>query len=368
MILKSYTVKDRREALKLIKRELGSDATIVSEKKVRPKGFFGIFKKKVLEVTVAFDKTPTDQRLRNEILEQTMSFNKNVLEEVGKLKDLVNETLKNGVQMAMPLEGASTEHDLRMAVTDLFDKYDFVPEIKKKFYKMMIDLNYEPAQVSLLALYQFINLTVNKQAKIGEGLTKKVNFFVGPTGVGKTTTIAKIASNEILENKSRIALVTLDTYRIAATDQLKVYSQILNIPIRICYSLNDFAEAMLDFKDFDYILVDTTGRSMDMIDEVEEYIQYSKQYKNSEVHLVLNPATKSYDFRQLITRYKKHNFTSIILTKLDENTINENIINLVTYCDVPINYLCFGQQVPNDISRASKDKLFEFAWKKGGMR
>jgi len=101
MILKSYVVKDRREALKLIKRELGSDATIISEKKIRPKGFMGFFKKKVLEVTVAFDKTPTDQRLRNEILEQTMSFNKNVLEEVGKIKELVNETLKHGVQMTM---------------------------------------------------------------------------------------------------------------------------------------------------------------------------------------------------------------------------------------------------------------------------
>lgn len=367
MILKSYVVKDRREALQLIKRELGSDATIISEKKKRQKGLFSFFKKKVLEVTVAFDRTPTDQQLKNDILEQTMSFNKNVLEEVGKIKELVNETLKNGVQMSMPLE-PSSEYDLKFAVTELFDQYDFVPEIKNKFLKMMVELNYKPSQVSLLALYQFINLTLNKKAKIGGGLRKKVNFFVGPTGVGKTTTIAKIASNEILDNRSKIAFVTLDTYRIAAVDQLKTYSQILNIPIKICYSVNEFAEAMLAFKDFDYILVDTTGRSMDMLDEVEEYIQYANNYRNHEVHLVLNPATKSYDFRELVKRYKKHNYSSIILTKLDENTINENIINMVTYCDVPINYLCFGQQVPNDISKATKDKLFEFAWKKGGMR
>ena len=187
----------------------------------------------------------------------------------------------------------------------------------------------------------------------------KVVFFVGPTGVGKTTTIAKIASRFQVDEKKKVALLTADTYRIAAAEQLRTYANILEVPFRIVYTIEEIEQALSDFKDYDYILVDTAGHSYQNKAQKEamtKFIHSMDDKVEKEVFLVLSATTKYRDLISIADAYKEMADYKLIFTKLDETTTLGNLLNLKLYTGASLSYVTHGQNVPDDIEDFNPQK------------
>jgi flagellar biosynthesis protein FlhF len=225
--------------------------------------------------------------------------------------------------------------------------HDIIEEIDKNC-KPDVTMDY-----MLSEIYQRMILKLGKPYTLNkEGKNPTVVFFVGPTGVGKTTTIAKIASLYRLEKQKKVALLTADTYRIAAAEQLRTYANILEVPFRVVYTADEITAAIEDFKDYDYILVDTTGHSPNNESQFEnmgDLINSVNTSAQKEVFLVLSASTKYRDLKSIADTYKGIADYKLIFTKLDETSTLGNIYNIKLYTGASLSYVTFGQNVPDDI-------------------
>lgn len=206
----------------------------------------------------------------------------------------------------------------------------------------------------LAAVYQKIILKLGKPKTIEMGDKAKVIFFIGPTGVGKTTTIAKIASSFKIEKEARVAFITADTYRIAAVEQLNTYASIIDCPVSVVYSVEDMNKSLSEYKDYDLILVDTAGRShkaTEQMDELKAFIEEVAQRADEfdfECYLTLSLTTKYKDLKSIADKYDDVDW-AVIFTKLDETCSVGNILNIRMLTDRPLSYTTSGQNVPDDI-------------------
>lgn len=206
----------------------------------------------------------------------------------------------------------------------------------------------------LAAVYQKIILKLGKPKTIEMGDKAKVIFFIGPTGVGKTTTIAKIASSFKIEKEARVAFITADTYRIAAVEQLNTYASIIDCPVSVVYSVEDMNKSLSEYKDYDLILVDTAGRShkaTEQMDELKAFIEEVAQRADEfdfECYLTLSLTTKHKDLKSIADKYDDVDW-AVIFTKLDETCSVGNILNIRMLTDRPLSYTTSGQNVPDDI-------------------
>ena len=215
----------------------------------------------------------------------------------------------------------------------------------------------------LSAVYQKIILKLGEPKPIELGDKPKVVFFIGPTGVGKTTTIAKIASRFKLEEYARVAFVTADTYRIAAVEQLNTYASIIDSPVDVIYSADELEGSLDKYKNYDLILVDTAGRSHkceEQMDELIDMLKKAEKLKDNfdvEIYLVLSITTKYKDLVNIAQRYEDINNWSIIFTKLDETCSLGNILNVRLLTGAQLSYTTYGQNVPNDIELIDEQAL-----------
>ncbi|MDE6903450.1 MAG: flagellar biosynthesis protein FlhF [Lachnospiraceae bacterium] len=192
------------------------------------------------------------------------------------------------------------------------------------------------------------------------GKKPKLLFFVGPTGVGKTTTIAKVASKLKVEQGKKVAFLTADTYRIAAAEQLRTYANILDTPLNIIYSPEELNQAVEKLEDFDVILVDTAGFSHKNVEQKEDIRRLIKSVDikyDSEVYLVLSATTKYKDLIEICDVYKEISNYKIIFTKLDETTTYGSILNIKLYSNAEVSYITNGQNVPDDIEVFNSQKI-----------
>ena len=210
-----------------------------------------------------------------------------------------------------------------------------------------------PLDHLLATVYQRLVLKFGEAETISEAAKgPKVIFFIGPTGVGKTTTIAKLASSFKVEQKKKIALVTTDTYRIAAAEQLRTYANILEVPFRIIYTPAELRSAIRDFDQCDYIMVDTAGHSphnASQKDGMADFLGALDYSVEKEVYLVVSATTKYRDLKSIADSYRGMTDFSLIFTKVDETTTLGSILNLRLYTHAPLAYITIGQNVPDDI-------------------
>ncbi|OGM03084.1 MAG: flagellar biosynthesis protein FlhF [Candidatus Wallbacteria bacterium GWC2_49_35] len=190
----------------------------------------------------------------------------------------------------------------------------------------------------------------------GEAAPKmpKLVAFVGTTGVGKTTTLAKIATNLVLKAKKKAMLLTIDTYRVAATHQISTYADIIGVPYEIIYKESDFLPCIMRHQDVDVILIDTAGRSQKNNLEVLELRKFLYPGNNIEIEifLVISSTIKYRDMQDIIKNFGKVNFNKLIFTKTDETTTWGPLLCLAAEAEKPIIYISNGQNVPDDIMPA----------------
>ncbi|MDE7272658.1 MAG: flagellar biosynthesis protein FlhF [Lachnospiraceae bacterium] len=305
--------------------------------------------------TAARTGEPTKENLRGNGLEEKLDNLQNLIEK--QLSQKENELQAN--------EGKDTEGEKKEENTErvnflklLYNKMTD-NEINDKYAKEIIDEIYKNCKADvtldfmLSEIYQRMILKLGKPYVMeDDDKSPKVVFFVGPTGVGKTTTIAKIASSFRLERKKKVALLTADTYRIAAAEQLRTYANILEVPFRVVYTAKEIADAVEDFKEYDYILVDTTGHSPNneaQCESMSDLLHSVDASASKEVFLVLSASTKYKDLVKTADIYKEITDYKLIFTKLDETSTLGDIYNLKLYTGATLSYVTCGQNVPDDI-------------------
>lgn len=385
MKIRKYQGSNETEAMLKVKEELGKEALIVSIKNIKPKGFYKLFKKPYVEVTAALDDKSMTNDDENKPLEsfseklskvQTQKEQEiNDADYIEKFQKLIenmkrssDEEEKNNINNFNIRDEKSEEEDnnideepvIKVIYEQLLEN-DIKEEVANYLTNglaEMVSINKVNIDDVISVIYKRIVkiLSDNEPIQLNKSLAKTV-VFVGPTGVGKTTTIAKIASYFTLNLNKKVALVTADTYRIAAVEQLRTYANILNIPIKVVYTADELESSIKLFKDKDLILVDTAGRSFKNKEHQDEIIQLVNNINDKEVFLVLSLTTKYNDLLDITKAYEDISDYKIIFTKLDETSSFGNVLNIKRKTGAKLSYVTFGQNVPDDISEINPHEV-----------
>ncbi len=377
MKIMKYRAATERQAMLLARDELGSDALILSIKSVKPKGFWRWFRRPYVEVMAAQDEDK-ENRISSE--DKELAEFKSFLSDLSQKQRNIDSAEKNektaGAAPAV-VRTVKTEPAAKL-------KKDFPPAgglkaqeaqaaepqvlIGQVIYEQLTENEVDDRLADKLvaqllesgksfSLEEGLNLVYRRLVKelsdirpirLENGRARPV-FFIGSTGVGKTTTIAKLASLFTLEKKCKVALITADTYRIAAVEQLRTYANILNIPIKVIYKEEEIAGCIEEFADYDLILIDTAGRSYQDTKHLQELKELLAVVKEKQIYLVLSLSTKNSDLKKTVAAYDFADF-SLIFTKLDETLAYGSILNLKQATGRPLSYVTTGQNVPEDIA------------------
>jgi len=201
-------------------------------------------------------------------------------------------------------------------------------------------------------------IKVNGDLQVTPG-RQKVVALVGPTGVGKTTSVAKLASEQLLKHRRQVALITVDTFRIAAVEQLKVYAKIMNVPITVVNNKQEMLAAVSQFSNADVVLIDTGGRSQRDDLQMSEIYKLFGDQAQMDILLALSSTTKDADLNEITRRFGQIPISGTIFTKLDESTAYGSLFNHAIRFKLPFTYLTTGQKVPEDIEVATKERLVD---------
>lgn len=418
MTIKKYQGKTEEEAVEKAKEELGPGAVVMNVKEVKPAGLFGVFKKPTYEVTAAVEEKEShlDSRaalknvqkmhetinisadepiqlppVSNEGMDQSQA-EQHAIEFIKRNAGLLKkDDSEERESIEEKLENLQSILERQMAAekTEEADEKSFVKAEPKKneglsfikvLYETLIDNEVHEKYVNqimdelekvnwngnsmdyiLSNVYQKMILKFGQPRGIDlSGKKPKIIFFVGPAGVGKTTTLAKIASKLKVEQGKKVAFLTADTYRIAAAEQLRTYANILDTPLTIIYSAEELNQGVEQLLDYDVVLVDTAGfshKNENLKDDVKNLIQSMDPKYDNEVYLVLSATTKYRDLLKIADIYKEIAEYRIIFTKLDETSTYGNILNIKLYSGAEVSYITNGQNVPDDIEIFNSQKI-----------
>ena len=390
MIIKKFQGKTEAEAVESAKKELGSNVVIMNVRNMKRKGMFSFLKPQLIEVTAALEEEPSqsaapqkeearpqpfiDSIVHKAAMETAAFVDGNIARDqqtengradssaIEEKLDTLHTLLEQQLQKPDEMRGDTPEEDKESEVErfmKLLYNTMLANEVSEQNANQIIDEIEKiskpnmPFDYALANIYQKMILKFGKPVEIipAEKGTKVI-FFVGPTGVGKTTTIAKIASKFSVEGGRKIALLTADTYRIAAAEQLRTYANILEVPFRVIYSTEEMEQALKDFRNFDFIMVDTAGHSPQneaQGDAMNSFIHSVDGMAEKEVFLVLSATTKYRDLVSIADVYSAMTDYKLIFTKLDETTTVGSLLNLKLHTGASLSYVTYGQNVPDDI-------------------
>lgn len=408
MIIKKFVGKTEEEATEAAKKELGTGLVVMNVKTTKKKGFSGVFGGKQVEVTVALEedsdslkavrreaarmadpdtaKLEEGVRAAQNAVSVMSESSQNIEKKLDSLQTMLvtrfqQEEAKNeaageeaasqegesrdgaGAQGTGAPDDGSREQEkfIRLLYNTMMEN-----EVDEKYANQIVDDLEKNRKPNLPFDYILANVYQKMILKFGkaDGITPaskgpKTLLFMGPTGIGKTTTIAKIASHFSVDEKKKVALLTADTYRIAAAEQLRTYANILEAPFRVIYSEDEIRTAISDFKDYDYIFVDTAGHSHqneELLDKMKQLLKVVRESGECQTFLVLSATTKYRDLQRIAVSYKEIDEYQLIFTKLDETSALGNLMNLRLYVEAPIAYVTFGQNVPDDIEAFNPQK------------
>ncbi|WHY99177.1 flagellar biosynthesis protein FlhF [Peribacillus simplex] len=376
MKVKKYLAPSMNEAMKRIREELGSDAVILSSKAVYTGGFLGLFKKRNIEVIAAIDpvsqpvQTVTKQKSKKlpsnlEVASHASEPNEgnresvDLVKEIEGLKDMIKSLQIYSPDRKYPGKLQKIHEYLTEQEVEISLRCQIMDELLEKWFVYKQQSTDEEVQVWLEeALFTILEKVENGK----NGLRKKYINIVGPTGVGKTTTLAKIAAETMLKHDKKVAFITTDTYRIAAIDQLKTYAKILNVPIEVAYNLEDFKRAAERFSHYDFVFIDTAGRNFrnpQYVKDLNEIIHFTDEM---ETYLVLSLTSKQKDIEDIYRQFATIPIKQVIFTKADETSTFGPIFNFIHTHKLGAAYITDGQNVPDDIEIATSSQLLKMVF------
>ncbi|MFX3632933.1 MAG: flagellar biosynthesis protein FlhF [Candidatus Pristimantibacillus sp.] len=389
MRVKRYIVNALPEALPMIRSELGKDAVILNTKEIRVGGFLGMFGKKKMEVIAAIESNvppSIQQRKQSADINAVMSA---ITESVQRSTSTAVMEPPSSLPLQTPA-AAPTPSPVQAVARINDELLDEIRVIKQSLLQLSIQKVDNQLSESLKLLYdrlvdqemdpewigRLVNEITDRQSTQAEYfnhaevwgnarelLTQwmepfahesiqadtRIVHFVGPTGVGKTTTIAKLAAEQTIKNGRHVGFITSDTYRIAAVDQLRTYANILNVPIEVVFSPMDLPKAFKQLEDRDLIYMDTAGRNFRNELNVSEVYSLLQTSDKSETVLVLSLTGKTKDMITVAENFVKYGVNKVLFTKLDETSVYGSIFNLVMNYQLNPIFVARGQTVPDDI-------------------
>jgi len=384
MRIKRYEAPTIQEALMKVKKDLGPEAVILYTKTFRKGGVLGLFGRPMAEITAGVDLNLLDDMAKRKGVSAPAAAQAERVEAMPAAKLAVTATMAPPPPPLGSLDPARAKvkalqrelnemktsslttvlKDMNSADSSVLLSEGF-NKVKKKMarqeveefliqriIKGMIAEKIDPDKNEELSawLKRFVANAVKIAPPAAQVNFQKVVAFVGPTGVGKTTTLAKLAARYSLMERRKVAMVTADTYRIAATEQLKTYGRIMGIPVEVADSAEDISGILAKYKNMDLVLVDTAGRSPSNEEQLEELKRFIARSQPDEIHLVLSATTKYYDMIRIIERFGSvAPINRMIFTKLDETRFYGAFLNLMNNFQIPLSYYSTGQNVPDDL-------------------
>lgn len=372
-----------QEAILKVKMDLGNEALILNTRKVRQRGLLKIFSKPMVEVLAAVDEYPINKEAelhsqneksktlddKNETIIDKKEEKINFLENKVKGMESILQKVYSQLQSISEKKGEIQEEkqqELSKTMESLYNSLlnnEIEASLSKHIIKLLKQRVGENANkdVCISALYKIFSeiLGEPETIKLGNEDKPTVVIFVGPTGVGKTTTLAKIAANYALNHKKEVGLITADTYRIAAVEQLKTYAEILGIPVSIVYTPSEIREAIDLYSDKDLVLIDTAGRSYQNKSQFEELKNLIEVSNADEIYLVLSTTTSIISSKEILKNYSFLKDYKLIFTKIDEAPVVGIVLNIRFLTGKKLSYITTGQNVPDDIEVANIDKLIK---------
>ncbi|KGR73910.1 flagellar biosynthesis protein FlhF [Ureibacillus sinduriensis] len=375
MKMKKYTAPSISEAMKLVRAELGEDAVIINSKVIVTKKLFGLIKQKNFEVLAGVDQveTKTMSPQLPDLQSNTKTIQYKEPEEQPKLHidDTLSKELKSEIADLKLMMKSMQKHTIQSELPENFLPYidflkrqelseELITAISDELFVHQKQKNAPLTEVEMKEITKEVLRELLKELPMG-GLSyqkKYINVF-GPTGVGKTTTIAKMAARSVLEKKKKIGFITTDTYRIAAIEQLKTYANLLQAPVEIVYNANDYKKAIENFAHLDLVFIDTAGRNYKeakYVDDLKKMINFDEEVES---YLVLALTAKEQDMESIIQQFGEIPIGKYIFTKIDETNSIGTMYNLMIKYNKGLAYYTNGQEVPEDIEVADLDAVLE---------
>ncbi len=384
MDVRTYRARTMQEALNLVRRELGPEAAVLQTRDVRAGGLYRLLPgMRRVEITASAEvnvpsRIPTRARetagvqygldlsapppelraaQRDANHEQRQAVDDELRGQLTELQSMVEDLCRRS--------GGSASQDVPRSMFHLFTdliEADVCEELARELIERLRsesrtdDLADEMLAKSRIARMVEEEIRIAGPIRVQAGKRRLV-ALVGPTGVGKTTTIAKLAANFRLKEKRRVGLITVDTYRIAAVEQLRTYADIIDLPMSVVSTPREMREAVARMSDLELILMDTAGRSPRDEVKIQELKSMLSEAGADEVHLVLSSTAGAASLARTAGQFADAGPTAIVLTKLDEVSGLGNLLPLLRSSKLPLSYMTDGQNVPDDIEPADSRRL-----------
>lgn len=359
MLTKKYYGRSLKDATERMKEQLGSEAVIMSTRVVEKEE--GGINRKYFEITSGYeeDQAQLKQILKNQKTELPKKIMPNSQKENLEAKDNKPSTLKP-FQKAKLSKEDSTEFKKEMkTVFDTLKQKDLNKDV---FDRVINYLKKSENFLTLANLDNFVltslgSLIKTKNFAVKERNAGKVISIVGPTGVGKTTCIAKLAAISKIIHNLDIGIISIDTYRLGAIDQLRIFSEISNVDMLVAYEPKDMPGLIKKLKHKDLIFIDTTGRSQRNLEELKKMKEFFENIEVDETYLALSLTSAMKNLYDAAEKFEMFNYDSLIFTKIDEAVTHGNMLNLSYRYQKPIVYITNGQIIPDDILSADSDYI-----------
>jgi flagellar biosynthesis protein FlhF len=383
MEVKTYRAETMHEALSMVQHDLGQDAAVLHTREVQSRWLFGLFTgPRQIEVTASRGVHVPSRLPSRGTYSSESSLDDTVIREHDRTASHISAEAAPATALPRDVENQLSE--LQEMVKELCRRQDEPgqKELPDELFRLFTDLidsdlNEDLARELvervrsesggarltdiMLAKARIAHMIEAEMRAAGPIMVTpgqcRLVALVGPTGVGKTTTIAKLAANYRLKEKRRVGLITVDTYRIAAVEQLRTYADIIDLPMQVVSTPREMREAVGRMEDLDLILLDTAGRSPKDEVRIQELRAFLTEAHAHEVHLVLSSVASARVLEQTAERFAAVGTTALILTKLDEAGGLGNLLPLVRGSRLPISYLTNGQNVPDDIETAEPSRM-----------
>lgn len=344
-------MQDMKEGMLRIREELGPEAVIIQSRKVRLKGLRGIFAPRKMEITAAVESP-------SRAVESEHQYDRNVQskiqEELSELKMMVNRLMNRDF---IPSDIRNRERKELQKWRLQLQRQEVLEELIDEFMTEIQESLFGEIQLTEEITGLILRKKMRKRLKTAPEKGAQIQVFVGPTGVGKTTTLAKLAARYALYQGERVGIITIDHYRIGAVEQLRTYADITGLPLEVVMTPRELQHALDKLSGCQRILIDTAGRSTLNLVHIQELANYLGNLPPAEIFMVISATTKAQDLKLISENFRCMNYNRLIFTKLDETNTYGVLLNGIYLTGLPVIYITTGQSVPDDICLADLDKI-----------